>query len=124
MAEFLWTFAVQEILKKVLTLVAEQIILAREVKDVLQQLQKELVESQKIVSAITTQRQNHYSPDSLVTQWVNDLQLIVHEADDLLDLFVYEHLQQRVNPSAHGKIIKKVLFISYFIHICLVCNDL
>lgn len=61
MAEFLWTFAVQEVLKKVLTLVAKQISLAREVKNVLQRLQKELVETQKIVNAISIQRKNHYS---------------------------------------------------------------
>uniref|UniRef100_A0A9I9DXL5 Disease resistance protein RGA3 n=2 Tax=Cucumis melo TaxID=3656 RepID=A0A9I9DXL5_CUCME len=87
MGDFLWTFAVEEMLKKVL-------------KKHLSKLQKWLLKAEAFLRDINTRKLHHDS----VRMWVDDLRHLVYQADDLLDEIVYEHLRQKV----HTRKMKKV----------------
>ncbi|KAA0044619.1 putative disease resistance protein RGA3 isoform X1 [Cucumis melo var. makuwa] len=104
MAEFLWTFAVQEVLKKVLTLAADKIGLAWGLEKELSELSQWLLKSEAILGDINRKKLH----PSSVRLWVADLQLVVHEADDLLDELVYEHLRTKVEKGLINKVCYSV----------------
>ncbi|XP_022145126.1 probable disease resistance RPP8-like protein 2 [Momordica charantia] len=100
MAEFLWTFAVQEVLKKVVKLSAEQIGLAWGLEEELCKLTNWLLKAEAILCDINRKKLHHES----VRLWVEDLQHVVHEADDLLDELVYEDLRRKVETGVMKKV--------------------
>ncbi|XP_038901555.1 putative disease resistance protein RGA3 [Benincasa hispida] len=100
MADFLWTFAAEETLKKVLKVAGEQIGLAWGFEEHLYNLQKWLLKAEAFLRDINTRKFHHHS----VRIWVDDLQHLVYEADDLLDEIVYEHLRQKVQTSKTKKV--------------------
>ncbi|XP_038877687.1 putative disease resistance protein RGA1 [Benincasa hispida] len=95
MAEFLWTFAVQEVLKKIVKFGAEQIGLAWGLEKEVSQLRNWLLKAETILADINKKKLHIAS----VRLWVEDLQDIVYEADDLLDELVYEHLRRAVEQT-------------------------
>ncbi|CAK9324916.1 unnamed protein product [Citrullus colocynthis] len=104
MAEFLWTSAVQEVLKKVLKLAADQIGVAWGLDRELSNLSKWLLKAEAILGDINRKKLYHNS----VRLWVKDLQHVVHEADDLLDELVYEDLRTKVEKGLIDKMAKKL----------------
>ncbi|XP_022145171.1 putative disease resistance protein RGA3 [Momordica charantia] len=100
MAEFLWTFAVQEVLKKVLKLAAEQIGVAWGLDKELSKLRKRLLKAETILGDINRKKLRHES----VRLWVEDLQHLVYQADDLLDELVYEDLRRKVEIEKINKV--------------------
>ncbi|XP_038896003.1 putative disease resistance protein RGA3 [Benincasa hispida] len=100
MAEFLWTFAVQEVLKKVLKVAAEEIGVALGFHKELSELREWLCNAEAILRGINTKKPHHES----VGMWVGDLQRIVYEADDLLDELVYEDLRRKVETEKRKKV--------------------
>ncbi|XP_038895415.1 disease resistance protein RGA2-like isoform X2 [Benincasa hispida] len=99
--EFLWTFVVQEALKKVVKVAAQEIAVAWGFKKELEKLTKWLLKSEAILRDIITKKL-YNEP---VRMWVEDLQHFVYEADDLLDELVYEDLRRKAETE---KIEKKV----------------
>ncbi|XP_022158717.1 putative disease resistance protein RGA3 [Momordica charantia] len=105
MAEFLWTFAVQEVLKKVAKVAAEQIGLAWGLKKELHELREWLLKTETFLRDINKRKLHHDS----VRLWVDKLQHLVHEAEHLLDELVYEDLRRKV---VTGKMKKVRDFVS------------
>uniref|UniRef100_A0A0A0KXG9 Rx N-terminal domain-containing protein n=1 Tax=Cucumis sativus TaxID=3659 RepID=A0A0A0KXG9_CUCSA len=108
MAEFLWTFAVQEVLKKVLKLAADQIGLAWGLDKELSNLSQWLLKAEAILGEINRKKLH----PSSVRLWVEDLQLVVHEADDLLDELVYEDLRTKVEKGPINKVRSSISSLS------------
>ncbi|XP_050935103.1 putative disease resistance protein RGA3 [Cucumis melo] len=100
MGDFLRTFAVEEMLKKVLKVAGEQIGLAWGFQKHLSKLQKWLLKAEAFLRDINMRKLHHDS----VRMWVDDLRHLVYQADDLLDEIVYEHLRQKF----HTRKMKKV----------------
>ncbi|XP_038874765.1 putative disease resistance protein RGA3 [Benincasa hispida] len=92
MVEFLWTFAVQEILKKTVKLAAEQIGLGWGFKKDLSKMRDSLLMVQAILRDVDRIKSEY--PD--VKPWVEKLEDIVFEADVLLDELAYEDLRLKV----------------------------
>ncbi|XP_050947648.1 putative disease resistance protein RGA3 [Cucumis melo] len=99
MGDFLWTFAVEEMLKE-LKVARDQTGLAWGFQKHLSKLQKWLLKAEAFLRDINTRKLHHDS----VRMWVDDLRHLVYQADDLLDEIVYEHLRQKV----HTRKMKKV----------------
>ena len=92
MAEFLWTFAVQEVLKKTVKLAAEQIGLAWGFEEELSKLKDSLLMAQAILRDV-----DRMKPDlDSLKLWVNNLEDIVFEADILLNELAYEDVRRKV----------------------------
>ncbi|TYK25555.1 putative disease resistance protein RGA3 [Cucumis melo var. makuwa] len=91
MAEFLWTFAIQGVLKTIVKYGAEQIGAAWGLEKEASQLKKQLQSAAAILADINRKNLHHDS----VRLWVEDLQQIVYEADDLLDELIYEDLRRQ-----------------------------
>ena len=100
MGDFLWTFAVEEMLKKVLKVAQEQTGLAWGFQKHLSKLQKWLLKAEAFLRDINTRKLHHDS----VRMWVDDLQHLVYQADDLLDEIVYEDLRQKVQKRKTKKV--------------------
>ncbi|XP_022148515.1 disease resistance protein RGA2-like [Momordica charantia] len=100
MAESLWTCVVEKVLEKIASVVAEQIGVATGFNNALEELHKNLVEAENIINA-TTKKTSH---DDLLRKGVNDLQLTVDEANDVLDLIVYEDLRKKVKSQTKWKV--------------------
>ncbi|XP_022973478.1 putative disease resistance protein RGA3 [Cucurbita maxima] len=92
MAEFLWTFAVQEVLKKTVKRAGEQVGMAWGFKDELSKMKDSLVMAQAIVRDVEKMK---VDLDSLKL-WVKKLQDIVFKADILLDELAYEDVRRKV----------------------------
>ncbi|XP_022955642.1 uncharacterized protein LOC111457584 isoform X2 [Cucurbita moschata] len=92
MAEFLWTFAVQELLKKTASLAAQQIGLAWGFKKDLLKMRDSLLMLHAILRDVDRIKSEY--PE--VKPWVEKLQDIVFEADVLLDDLAYERLRRKV----------------------------
>ena len=92
MAEFLWTFAVQEVLKKTVKLAAEQVGLAWGFKEELSKMKDSLLMAQAILRDVEKMK---VDLDSLKL-WVKKLQDIVLKADILLDELAYEDVRRKV----------------------------
>ncbi|XP_023527716.1 putative disease resistance protein RGA3 [Cucurbita pepo subsp. pepo] len=92
MAEFLWTFAVQELLKKTVSLAAQQIGLAWGFKKDLLKMRDSLLMLHAILRDVDRIKSEY--PE--VKPWVEKLQDIVFEADVLLDDLAYERLRRKV----------------------------
>ncbi|XP_022933224.1 putative disease resistance protein RGA3 [Cucurbita moschata] len=92
MAEFLWTFAVQEVLKKTVKLAAEQIGLASGYEEKLSKLKDSLLMAQAILRDAERMKTNLESQK----QWVKQLEDIIFEADILLDELAYEDVRRKV----------------------------
>lgn len=93
----LLTFGVQETLKQAVTLVAKKIIASSEFKVVLEELKDDLLHAEWILHAIKTK--HDHSLNDKITHWVNDLQLIVYEAEDMLDLFAYDDVERKIRSN-------------------------
>ena len=100
MADFLWTFAVEETLKKVLKVAGEQTGLAWGFQEHLSNLQKWLLKAEAFLRDINMRKLHLDS----VRMWVDDLQHLVYQADDLLDEIVYEDLRQKVQTRKMKKV--------------------
>ncbi|XP_022961420.1 disease resistance protein RGA2-like [Cucurbita moschata] len=92
MAEFLWTFAVQEVLKKTVKLAAEQIGLASGYEEELSKLKDSLLMAQAILRDAERMKTNLESQK----QWVKQLEDIIFEADILFDEVTYEDVRCKV----------------------------
>ncbi|XP_023516670.1 putative disease resistance protein RGA3 [Cucurbita pepo subsp. pepo] len=92
MAEFLWTFAVQEVLKKTVMLAAEQIGLTWGFKEELSRLKDSLLMAQAILRDVDRMKTNLESEK----QWVKKLEEILFEADILFDELAYENVRRKV----------------------------
>ncbi|XP_022145224.1 putative disease resistance protein RGA3 [Momordica charantia] len=92
MAEFLWTFAAQELLKQAVKLAAEQTALAWGFNKELLKLRDSLLMVEAILRDVDRIKGEHQA----VKLWVEKLQEIVFEADVLLDDLAYEHLRRKV----------------------------
>ncbi|KAE8651535.1 hypothetical protein Csa_019319 [Cucumis sativus] len=93
----LLTFGVQETLKQAVTLVAKKIIASSEFKVVLEELKDDLLHAEWILHAIKTK--HDHSLNDKITHWVNDLQLFVYEAEDMLDLFAYDDVERKIRSN-------------------------
>ncbi|KAA0045131.1 putative disease resistance protein RGA3 [Cucumis melo var. makuwa] len=90
MAEFLWTFVVQEVLKKIVKFGAQQIRLAWGLeKKKLSNLRNWLLKAETIILVDINRKK--LLNDSM-RLWVKELQDIVYEADDLMNQLVYKDL--------------------------------
>ncbi|XP_038901404.1 uncharacterized protein LOC120088286 isoform X4 [Benincasa hispida] len=92
MAEFLWTFAAEEMLKKVVKLAAEQTGLAWSLEKELSELTEWLLKAETFLRDIHTTTLHQDS----VKLWVDKLQNLANQADDVLDKLVYEDLRGKV----------------------------
>ncbi|XP_022145115.1 LOW QUALITY PROTEIN: putative disease resistance protein RGA3 [Momordica charantia] len=95
MAEFLWTFGVQEVLKKTVKFAAEQIGLAWGFNEELIKLRDSLLMVEAIVHDVDRIKSQYPG----VKPWLEKLQDIVFEADVLLEDLAYEHLRRNVETS-------------------------
>lgn len=95
----------QEVLKKVLKLAADQIGVAWGLDRELSNLSKWLLKAEAILGDVNRKKLHHNS----VRLWVKDLQHVVHEADDLLDELVYEDLRTKVEKGLIDKVRCSVL---------------
>ncbi|KAM5569573.1 hypothetical protein ABKV19_016864 [Rosa sericea] len=100
-AEFLLTFGAEGVLKKVSSLVNEQISLAWGFKAELKKLGESLSSIQDLLRGAADQQ------DKAVEKWVKKLKDIAHDADEVLDEFNYEVLRRKVELQNHMK--RKVL---------------
>ncbi|XP_038900462.1 disease resistance protein RGA2-like [Benincasa hispida] len=89
---FLLTFAAEQTLEKVMAVASEQISLAWGFKEDLLELREALRYAKGILNDINTTKL-HYNP---VKDWVEKLQHLIYQADDLLDEIVYEDLRREV----------------------------
>lgn len=96
----------QEVLKKVLKLAADQIGVAWGLDRELSNFSKWLLKAEDILGDINRKKLHHNS----VRLWVKDLQHVVHEADDLLDELVYEDLRTKVEKGLIDKVRCSVLW--------------
>ena len=87
------TFVVQEVLKRIVKYGAEQIVVAWELENEVSLLKDKLHDADTILEDINRKKSH---PGNSVKRWVEKLEDIVHEADDLLDELVYEHLRRTV----------------------------
>ncbi|XP_022932629.1 disease resistance protein RGA2-like isoform X2 [Cucurbita moschata] len=92
MAEFLWTFAVQESLKKTVIMAAEQIGLAWGFQEELSKLEEALSRARAILRNVDRTKADH----EYLNLWVKKLEDIVFEADNLLDELAYEDVRRKV----------------------------
>ncbi|CAK9313841.1 unnamed protein product [Citrullus colocynthis] len=92
MAEFLWSFAVEEVLKKTVTVVAEHMGLAWGFKKELSKLRDSLLMVEAILRDADRIRAEHQA----LKLWLEKLEDIVFEADVLLDELSYEDLRRKV----------------------------
>ncbi|CAK9315655.1 unnamed protein product [Citrullus colocynthis] len=90
----------EETLKKVLKVATEQIGLAWGFEEDLSKLQKWLLKAEAFLGDINTRKLHHRS----VRIWVDHLQHLVYQADDLLDEIVYELLRKKVQTSKMKKV--------------------
>ncbi|XP_022150870.1 putative disease resistance protein At1g50180 [Momordica charantia] len=104
MAEFLLTFAVEEVLKKVVKVAAEQIGLAWGLEKDLEELREWLLKTEAFLRDINKRKLHSDS----VRLWVDKLQDLVHEAEDLLDELLYEDLRRKVQTAKMKKDLKRV----------------
>ncbi|KAM5569584.1 putative disease resistance protein RGA3 [Rosa sericea] len=104
-AEFLLTFAAEEILTKVSSLASQELTLAWGFKAELKKLGKSLSTIQDFLCDAADQKAQDRS--KAVEDWVKKLKDIAHEADDVLDDFNYEVLRRKVELQNHMK--RKVL---------------
>lgn len=95
MADFLWTFAVQEILKKTLLLAVEQIHLAWGFKSDISKLYKSLLLVEAILRDVDRAKSNRES----VRIWVTKLQDLALDAEDVLDQLSYQNLKSQLEDS-------------------------
>ncbi|XP_022150842.1 putative disease resistance protein RGA3 [Momordica charantia] len=100
MAEFLLTFAAEEVLKKVVKVAAEQIGLAWGLEKDLEELREWLLKTEAFLRDINKRKLHSDS----VRLWVDKLQDLVHEAEDLLDELVYEDLRRKVQTAKMKKV--------------------
>ncbi|XP_022968824.1 putative disease resistance protein RGA3 [Cucurbita maxima] len=107
MAEFLWTFAVQEVLKKTVKLAAEQIGLTWGFKEELSRLKDSLLMAQAILRDVDRMKTNLESEK----QWVKKLEEILFEADILLDELAYEDVRPKVEIEK-DKVRGSMIFIT------------
>ncbi|XP_022932644.1 putative disease resistance protein RGA3 [Cucurbita moschata] len=107
MTEFLWTFAVQELLKKTVKLAAEQIGLAWGFKKELSKLKDSLLMAQAILRDVNRVKADL---DSLKL-WVKKLEDIIFEADILLDDLAYEDGRRRAE-SGNGVMVRSFFSFS------------
>ncbi|KGN53095.1 putative disease resistance protein RGA3 [Cucumis sativus] len=93
MADFLWSFAVDEVLKKTVKLVAEQIGMSWGFKKDLSKLRDSLLMVEAILRDVNRIKAEHQA----LRLWVEKLEHIVFEADVLLDELSYEDLRRKVD---------------------------
>ncbi|XP_038885174.1 disease resistance protein RGA2-like [Benincasa hispida] len=96
MAEFLWTFAVQETLKRTVKVAAQKISIAWGLEDELSKLSKWLLDAGALLRDIDMEILRNES----VKRWVDGLEDIVCEAEDLLDELSYEDLRRNVETTS------------------------
>ncbi|KAL4023962.1 hypothetical protein IC575_017732 [Cucumis melo] len=92
MADFPWSFAVDEVLKKTVKLVAEQIGMSWGFKKDLSKLRDSLLMVEAILRDVNRIKAEHQA----LKLWVEKLEHIVFEADVLLDELSYEDLRRKV----------------------------
>nr|XP_011466639.1 PREDICTED: putative disease resistance protein RGA3 isoform X2 [Fragaria vesca subsp. vesca] len=92
MAEFLLTFAAEGILTKVTRLAAEEFTLVLGFKGDLARLQASILNIQALLRDVDQSQVR----GEAVKSWVQDLEDIAHEADDVLDEIGYEVLRRKV----------------------------
>ncbi|XP_038900029.1 putative disease resistance protein RGA3 [Benincasa hispida] len=106
MAEFLWTFAAQELLKKTVKLAAKQIGLAWGFKNELSNLRDSLLMVEAILRDVDRIKAEHQA----VKLWVEKLEDIVFEADVLLDELAYEDIRRKAEPQKEVTVSNFVSF--------------
>ncbi|XP_022138078.1 putative disease resistance protein RGA3 [Momordica charantia] len=99
MADFLWTFAVQEIIKKTLQLAAEQLSLAWGFKPELSKFRSSLLLAEAILRDVDRTKSDRES----VKIWVARLQDLALEAEIVLDELSYENLRRQLDVIGHSK---------------------
>ncbi|XP_022145226.1 putative disease resistance protein RGA3 [Momordica charantia] len=104
MAELVWSFAVQEVLKKIVKLAAEQMSLAWGFKKELAKLKDSLLMMETILHDLDRIKAEHKA----VKLWVEKLEDVVFEADVLLDKIAFEDLRRKVETG-------KEVMVSYFV---------
>ncbi|KAA0044611.1 hypothetical protein IC582_017233 [Cucumis melo] len=106
MAEFLWTFAAQELLKKTVKLAAEQIGLAWGFNNELSNLRDSLLMVEAILRDVDRIKAEHQA----VKLWVEKLEAIVFEVDVLLDELAYEDLRRKVESQKEAIVSNFISF--------------
>ncbi|KAA0044614.1 disease resistance protein RGA2-like [Cucumis melo var. makuwa] len=96
MAEFLWTFAVEETLKRTVKVAAQKIAVVWGLEDELSNLSKWLLDAGALLRDIDREILRKES----VKRWVDGLEDIVSEAEDLLDELAYEDLRRKVETTS------------------------
>ncbi|TQD75191.1 hypothetical protein C1H46_039266 [Malus baccata] len=103
-AEAVLTFAAEGILKKVLSLAAQEFGLAWGFKAELRKLRKSFTEIERFLVDVANQPQEK---SKSMEEWVKNLKDIAEDAEDVLDEFEYEVARRKVEIQNHMK--KKVL---------------
>ncbi|XP_057969254.1 putative disease resistance protein RGA3 [Malania oleifera] len=92
MAEMVLSFATEEVLKKVGSLASEEMKLAWGFKGELKNLEGSL----KMIQAVLRDAQKRQVREETVQIWLQDLEGIAYDAEDVLDEFSYEMLRRQV----------------------------
>ncbi|KAJ4835866.1 hypothetical protein Tsubulata_026062 [Turnera subulata] len=100
MGEIILTFALEETLKKVGSLAVEGIRLAWGFKGQLQKLKHSL----DFVRAVLHDAEERQAREESVKLWLQKLRDVAYEADDVLDVFDYEVLRQKVETTPTEKV--------------------
>ncbi|XP_068311104.1 putative disease resistance protein RGA3 [Pyrus communis] len=102
--EAVLTFAAERILKKVLSLAAQEFSLAWGFKAELRKLQKSLASIERFLVDVADQPQGR---SRSIEEWVKNLKDVAHDAEDVFDEFQYEVDRRKIEIQNHIK--KKVL---------------
>ncbi|KAJ4840868.1 hypothetical protein Tsubulata_039833 [Turnera subulata] len=99
MGEFVLTFVVEELLRKLASLALERIGLALGLKGKLQKLNDSLT----FIRAVLHDALERQAREDSVKIWLRKLRDVAYEAEDVLDEFGYEVLRQKVEGSTPSK---------------------
>eukprot|EP00258_Populus_trichocarpa_P024283 XP_024440302.1 putative disease resistance protein RGA3 [Populus trichocarpa] len=92
-AELLLTFALEETLKRVISLAAEGIGLAWGLEGQLRKLNQSLT----MIKDVLQDAARRAVTDESVKRWLQNLQVVAYDAEDVLDEFAYEILRKKQN---------------------------
>ncbi|XP_026417169.1 disease resistance protein RGA2-like [Papaver somniferum] len=97
---------VAEILKKLVSIVAQEIALTWGIEDELKKLERTL----EMIQAVTVDAEKKQANDAAVRLWLRRLKDVAYDADDVLDVFSYEAMRRR---EMNRKIDKVRAFVTF-----------
>ncbi|XP_026430730.1 putative disease resistance protein RGA3 isoform X4 [Papaver somniferum] len=97
------TDGASEMLKKLVTVLGNEICLAWGVKDELKRLEQTL----EVIAAKTSDAERQQVNDAAVKLWLKMLKQVSYDADDVLDEFAYQAMHRAVKNSKEEKKINQ-----------------